>query len=201
VISSKYLTLSKLFLLQVSDNNQLRPPPPPEASPELALPWWPFLVLALLGIVIVIIRIRSRRITLTPEKLLEQAIDQAKQSTTDISVHYLHLQKQLCSYLSARLHTRWRSLTSAQVQKEWERAFPGTEHDHAQRIVEAWKNAEFIEFGRGSSDEKELIQLIDLALSLLIKLAPKITSTPPETERNSPSEVRTAATQQQNSES
>lgn len=169
-----------LFSLLISDDLQLRPYPPPEPIPESSLSWWPFLILALLGVIVIFVRIKARRITLTPEKRLEQAISQAGQSTGDISVRYVQLQKELRLYLSIRGEPRWHSLTSVQLQNEWEQLFPGSEQVHAQQLVQAWKNAEFIAFGRGLIEEKSLDQLIDLSQSLLIKLSPKMAQLPQE---------------------
>jgi hypothetical protein len=162
-----------LFSAQVSDNLQLRPAPPPEAIPETSWPWWPFVVLAFLAAIVIAIRLRSRRIALTPEQRLQQAIDQARKSRAGISHGYLQLQKQLCLFLSERCHSRWRSLTSQQVEKEWEQLFPEAEHGLAQQIVESWKNAEFIDYGRGIIEENQLDQLTELATILLAKLSPE----------------------------
>jgi hypothetical protein len=159
---------SFLLFASIMEDLQLRPSPPPEAPPDSPLPWWPFVILAFLAMIVIFVRIRGRRIMLTPEKRLEQAIDHAGQSTDDISVRYLQLQKELRLYLSIRGEPRWHSLTSVQLQKEWEQLFPRGEQAHAQRLLEAWKNAEFIAFGCGGIEKKSLDQLIDLSRSLLV---------------------------------
>jgi hypothetical protein len=149
----------------------LRPGPPPEPIAENAGPWYAFLVLGFLVVLLLVIRYRSRRIIATPEMLFAAALRQANDTRTSVSERFACLVDELRAYLERMLDPQWGSLTGAEAKTAWEHIFSANDQHFAQTLTAAWSKAESIKFGHGQVEENDLCGLIDACQSLVILVA------------------------------